>query len=545
MKQLNSLSLPLLRRAVLALAAVGAAAACSKPPTHPVYQAIPVARRDIVVSASAAGAVEPVTTVDVKSKASGEVVAVHVETGDAVKPGQPLVRIDQRVPLNALRQAEANLEVARAQLANAEAQLKRAQELHQSSAITDQEFESARLQAAQAKASLVAAERNLQDSRISYEDTDVRAAIAGTIIQRNVEIGTVISSAMSNVGGGTVLLQMANLDTVQVRALVDETDIGKIQPGMGVTITVDAFPNRPFQGSVLKIEPQATVQQNVTMFPVLVRIPNEGGLLKPGMNAEVEVHVGNRSQVLAIPNAALRTQRDVSSAATVLGLDPEEVLKQVAQARQRSASDSGRATLGAMTANAAPQPDSTAKAGATFTTPDGREVALPPGITPAQVRGLFTRLQGGGFQSLSEADRQLMQQLRQAGVLGRPGAGSGAAGGGGFRAVMVGLAGGAGRTGSGSPSSNDFLFGGNYIVFVLRGGQPQPVPVRTGLTDLDYSEVLSGLGDADTVLILPSASLVQAQQESQQMQERMRSSAIPGMGTGPGPGSGVRVEVRR
>src|SRR5574341_1501038 len=190
----------------------------------------------------------------------------------------------------------------------------------------------------------------------------------------------VIQSATSNVGGGTTLLQMANLDTVQVRGLVDETDIGKIQPGMSVTITVDAFPNRPFDGTVLKIEPQATVQQNVTMFPVLVRIPNPGHLLKPGMNTEVEVHVGSRTNVLAIPNAALRTQRDVSSAATVLGLNPEDVLKQVAEARQRPAGDSGRATLGATTA-AAGAPDSGKKGGETFTTMDG-----PSGVrtsTPA------------------------------------------------------------------------------------------------------------------------------------------------------------------
>ena len=538
MNQSNSL------RVQLVVAALAAAAACFTETAPPVYQAIPVARRDIVVSASAAGAVEPVTTVDVKSKASGEVIAVYVETGDAVKPGQPLVRIDQRTPLNALRQAEANIEVAKAQLANAEAQLKRAEDLHKSAAITDQEYEAARLQAAQAKAQLVAAERTLQDARISYEDTDVRAPIAGTVIQRTVALGTVISSAMSNVGGGTVLLQMANLDTVQVRALVDETDIGKIQPGMEVTITVDAFPNRPFRGRVLKIEPQATVQQNVTMFPVLVRIPNDGALLKPGMNAEVEVHVGNRSQVLAIPNAALRTQRDVSSAATVLGLDPEQVLKQVAEARQRATGDSGRATLGATTANATSKPDSTKPAGETFTTPDGREVTLPPGITAEQVRGLVTRMRSGGFESMSAADRQLMQQLRQAGVLGRPGGGAG----GGFRMVLGGsadAASGASGTGAASGGSNDFLFGGSYIVFVLRNGEPEPVPVRTGLTDLDYSEVVSGLGEADTVLILPSASLVQAQQESQQMQDRMRSSAIPGMGTGPGMGGPVRVEVRR
>lgn len=525
----------------LIVPALAAALACSKPAPAPVYQAIPVSRRDIVVSASAAGAVEPVTTVDVKSKASGEIIAVYVDTGDSVKAGQQLVRVDQRIPLNALRQAEANIEVAKAQLANAESQLKRAEDLHTSAAITETEYEQARLQAATAKAQLVAAQRTLEDSKIAYQDTDVRAPSGGTIIQRNVQPGTVISSATSNVSGGTTLLQMANLDTVQVRSLVDETDIGKIQPGMGVTITVDAFPNRPFQGSVLKIEPQATVQQNVTMFPVLVRIPNPGHLLKPGMNTEVEVHIGARQAVLAIPNAALRTQRDVSSAAGVLGLDPEQVLKQVAEARQRPAGDSGRATLGATTAAPDAKPDSAKKGGETFTTMDGREVTLPPGITAEQVRGLATRMRSGGFESMSAADRQLMQQLRGTGVFGRPGGGAGGSGGT-FRMVMGGPDAAAGAAGGSARGSNDFLFGGSYIVFVLRQGKPEPVPVRTGLTDLDYSEVVSGLTEQDTVLILPSASLISQQQESQEMQQRMRSNAIPGMGGAAGP---VRVEVRR
>jgi HlyD family secretion protein len=508
------------------------ALACSKQKPALVYQAIPVVRRDIVVSASAAGAIEPVRTVDVKSKASGEITAVYVDTGDSVKAGEQLVRVDQRIPLNALHQAEANLEVAKAQVETADAQLKRSEELHRSSAITDQEYEQAKLNAATAKAQLVSAQRNLEDSRISYQDTDVRAPSAGTIIARTVQPGVVIQSATSNVGGGTTLLQMANLDTVQVRSLVDETDIGKIQPGMSVTITVDAYPNRPFDGTVLKIEPQATVQQNVTMFPVLVRIPNPNHLLKPGMNTEVEVHVGSRSNVLAIPNAALRTQRDVASAATVLGLNPDDVLKQVAEARQRPAGDSGRATLAATTADPS-KPDSTKKGGETFTTMDGREITLPPGLTAARVRQVFDKMRsGGGFESLTPEDRQVMQQLRQAG------GGGGRQGGGGFR---TGGAGGGGM-GNGARGGNDFMFGGDYIVFVLRGGKPQAVPIRTGLTDLDYSEVSSGLTQADTVLILPSASLAAQQQESQQMQQRMRSNAIPGMGGGGGP---VRVEVRR
>jgi len=502
-----------------------AAAGCAKEAPAPVYQPVAVAHRDIVVSASAAGSIEPVTTVEVKSKASGEIMQVTVETGDAVRQGQLLVRVDPRAPTNALKQAEADLDVAQAQLANATSQLRRSEELFRTQSITEQEFENARLQAANANAQLVRAQRNLEDARIAFEDTEVRAPGTGVIIQRSVEPGTVISSAISQVSGGTVLLRMANLDTVQVRTLVDETDIGKIQPGLPVTITVDAFPNRPFRGTVLKIEPQASVQQNVTMFPVLIRIANDNTLLKPGMNAEVEIHVGSRQNVLAIPNAALRTQRDVGSAAGVLGLDPQAVLQQVAEARrQRARPDSGARTVAG--SETGWEESARKTEGEKVTTPDGREVTLPPGLKASQVTAVFTKMQSGGFQSLSAEDRAVMQQLRAAGGMGGGRGGRAFSGANGETGAMTTRA--AGGTG-GSSGGSDYLFGGDYIVFVLRSGAPQPVPVRTGLTDLDYSEVVSGLTEQDTVLILPSASLIRQQEESQQRNQFMRNNALPGV----------------
>src|SRR5690606_10109438 len=105
------------------------------------------------------------------------------------------------------------------------------------------------------------------------------------------------------------------------------TDIGKLRAGMEARVTVEAFPNRPFIGEVIKIEPQADTISNVTMFPVLVRINNRDGLLKPGMNAEVNIAVGSASGVLAVPNAALRTQRDAASAASVLGIPEDEMTR--------------------------------------------------------------------------------------------------------------------------------------------------------------------------------------------------------------------------
>ncbi len=410
---------------------------CTEEIEEQVFQLLPVSTRDILVSASAAGSVEPVLTVEVKSKASGEILDVLVETGDLVTRGDLLVRVDQRIPRNALTQAEADLEVAQAQLSNAEAQWRRAEALYETQSITEQEFDDARLGQANANASLVRAERSLQDATIAFEDTEVRAPATGVILQRNVEVGTVIQSATSNVSGGAVLLLMANLDTVRVRTLVDETDIGKIQPGLQVNIRVDAYPNQPFEGRVLKIEPQAVTEQNVTMFPVLIRIPNEDGLLRPGMNSEVEIRIGFRRGVLTVPNAALRTRSDVASAAAVLGIEMDTVQAQLAAARER----------------------------------------------------LRTGLEG--------TDR------------GEDGDGV-------RRSGSFPTAGGAGRRSAQALGRSGFQFGGDFIVFVLRGGAPTAVPIRTGLTDLDYSEVVVGLAATDSVFMLSGLGSVQGLQRGGQ-----------------------------
>jgi HlyD family secretion protein len=491
-------------------------AACKKADSAPMYEAVPVERRTVVVSAVASGAIEPILTVDVKSKASGEIMEMRVQTGDDVKSGDLLATIDPRIPRNNLAQADANRVVALAQLANAKAQLARSDTLFKAQAITETEYENANLAYANANAAVVRAQTDLENARDRMTDTRIRAPLAGTIIAKNVELGTVISSPTTDVGGGTVLFRMANLDTVQVRTQVDETDIGKVQPGLQATITVDAYPNRPFEGSVLKIEPQATVQQNVTMFPVLVRIANPNHLLKPGMNTEVEIHVGRRENVIAIPNAALRTQRDVASAAQVLGLDPAAVQQQLAAAQQQapagpppSPGNRDSASLGGRQASR----DSTAArapaGGNTMTTPDGRTIQLPPGVTEAQVRAAFQKRMSG--QPLSADEENAMRAMRAAFQrAGGGNAGGGGAGGGGFR-----------RGGGGDISS--------YIVFVLRKGKPTALNVRTGLTDLDYIEVVSGLTEQDTVLVLPSASLLNAQRD---MRERMRGvtgGGLPGL----------------
>lgn len=445
-------------------------ASCHHAESAPPYDKVPASRRDIVVSATASGVIQPILTLSVKSKASGEIIEMPVQTGDEVKKGQLLAKVDPRIPQNNLTQAQANLTVANAQLDNATAQLKRSQALFQTQSITQAGYDSAQLAAATAQAAVVTAQANLQTTKDAMQDTHLGAPITGTVLELDAVLGTVISSPTNDVGGGTVILKMANLDTVQVSALVDETDVGKVQSGMPVTITVDAFPNRTFDGSVLKIEPQATVTQNVTMFPVEVNIPNAGHVLKPGMNTEVEIHIGQRQGALAVPNSALRTPRDLASAAGVLGLDLKTVQQQIASAggdaTPRAGADTPLTDGGKLHA-AEPKP-----AGATFTTPSGRVITLPPGVTPEQVKAAFAKRMTG--QELTPAEQALLAQIR-AQFQASPG---------------------------GSTSGASSAATGRYIVFAVRGGKITAVPIRTGLTDQDYIEVTAGLSDKDTVIVL-------------------------------------------
>lgn len=485
-----------MRRLVGVASLVVVAVACAKAPTERVYQAVPVETRDIVVSAQAAGVIQPDTLVEVKSKASGEILNIKVQTGDRVARGALLIQVDERTPTNALAQSEADLEVAKARLQNATAQKNRSEALYQAQAITETEYETAQLDYANAKAAVVTAQVAVENDKIRLEDTDVRAPISGTVIEKNVERGTVISSPTAAVGGGTVLLKMADLTLVQVRTLVDETDIGKIKVGLPATVTVQAYPNRPFEGEVFKIEPQAVTEQNLTMFPVLVRIRNRDDLLRPGMNADVEIHIGERTGVLAVPNAALRTQRDVASAAALVGLAPDAVQQQLAQTRP--ADSTRRASLGGTT------PDSQAAAPAANTiTFQGRTVTLPEGVTRQQVEALFQKMRDG--QRPSTDEMAILQKIRQA-------------------------LGGGGRAGGGRRAPTEYQFGGRYVVFVVRDGQPQAVNIRTGLTDLDYSEVVDGLTATDSVLVLPSASLLQSMQSFQERINRVTGGGgIPGV----------------
>src|SRR5207237_7194475 len=296
---------------------------------------------------------------------------------------------------------------AHAQVDNAKAQLTRSEALFNSGSLAETDYERAKLAFATANAAAVDAEANLQTAKYAMEDTRLRAPITGTVLELDAVRGTVISSP--TLGGWTVILKMASLDSVQDSALVAETDVARVQAGMPATVNVDAYPNRPFQGTVAKILPQGQVVQNVTMFPVLIAVSNPAHLLRPGMNTEVRIPTGQRQGVLAVPNAALRTPRDVGTAASMLGLDSVTVAEQIAAAQ---AADSGRAPAAGTPAAGTPAAGTPAAgatdstAGKTVTLPNGRTVTLPPGVTPAQLEAVMKRMRSGGQPSVD--DRALL-----------------------------------------------------------------------------------------------------------------------------------------
>lgn len=436
-------------------------------------ESVTAERREIVSSVAATGTIEPITVIDVKSQASGEVLEVPVELGDKVEKGALLVRINPRDVRNAFDQAEADLEVARARQNIANRQLERTTSLRESQIVTEDEYENALLEAANAKAALTRAETNLELAEDRLNDVVVRAPISGTIVEKTAEGGQIITSARE-MTGGTILMRMADLNEVQVRTLVDETDIGSIMPGLDATIRVEAYPDQEFSGKVLKVEPQAVVEQNVTLFAVLTRIRNEQDLLKPGMNADVEVLIGKREDVLSLPNAAIRTPDEARQLVTALGMDTE-----LLEARVPDQGEPGAEADGA--AENAPDAQLT-------------EDGLP---TMAALEAMSREERMKLIQTLEPAQRQKLFGLFQQMQAEREKAA---------------------RADPSRPKDAFVFVNDEQGLLTIR-------PVRIGLSSWEYTELLGGLEEGQQVVQVPMALVSQSE-----MLERIRSrTSIPGV----------------
>jgi HlyD family secretion protein len=456
--------------------------------------------RDITVSVQATGVLQPVKVVEIKSKASGEILEMPVEMGDYVNAGDLIAQIDTAIIDQELKQNEADYESAKVRLEIAENQYRRARELHAQDLISENDLESSQQNFTNAEAQMLRSEASLDLAKERLADATVRAPSNGVIINKTVEEGQIIASSTNNVSGGTTLVMMADLSQLEIRTLVDEIDIGQVKPGMEVESTVEAFADEEFGGQVIKIEPQAVVQQSVTTFPVLSRIDNSDGKLLPGMNADVAIIIHRKPGVLAIPNEAVRTPTDAMEVKRMLGL----------------VADTGEAG------------DGEGAAGRSFES-GGR-----------QGRGGSGRGAGLGRQAGGQDGASGMQPSRPDGSRGGS-RDSGGEGRGDF--AGEGLADGDemfGRSARRDETVDMDPFGIQgrrepAVVFLFdAGGQLTTKEIVAGVRDWEYTEVLEGLSAGETLLLLPSTSLLRSQDRLRQWAQG-RAGAIPGMG---GPGGG-------
>ncbi len=272
---------------------------------------VTIARGDLAAMVSATGKIEPIAKVEVKSKASGQIIAMPVEEGDQVKRGALIARIDEVETRNAYEQALADLEVAKATVSQTASNVKRQEEMFKRGLISEAEIDQVRLEEVRAKAQLVKAQTELETMETRLKDCTVRSPINGIVLQKTVEDGQIISSGINSVSGGTLIATVAKMDSVYVYAEVDEVDVGQVQIGQMARVVPDAFADMVFHGTVLRIAPLATVEQNVTTFNVTVIVPNPERKLKAGMNTTVDITIADKRDVLLVPKEALKDMREI------------------------------------------------------------------------------------------------------------------------------------------------------------------------------------------------------------------------------------------
>ena len=274
-----------------------------------------VEKGDLAKSVVATGKIEPITKVEIKSKASGIVEKLYVEYGDHVKAGQLLAELDKEQIQAQVRESQAALAAAEADYERSKVDalgvdiptLKRAYERAQgmakegvvsSSALDDTQraYEMsvnkqavAKAQLAVNKAKVEQARAQLANQRENLSYTTIVAPIDGIILSRDVEVGDAVSSILVLGSGATLVMTLGDTHEVYVKGKVDESDIGKVYLGQPARIKVESFKDKTFTGKVTKISPMGVEKDNVTTFEVRVSIDNPGGELKAAMTANAEI----------------------------------------------------------------------------------------------------------------------------------------------------------------------------------------------------------------------------------------------------------------
>ena len=316
-----------------------------RPKPVPPEKIVHVERGDIARSVVAVGRIEPLSKVEVKSKANGIIQSLSVDVGDKVEEGQILAELDKEYLEAQVRGAragkdgeEANLQVAtatetraRIEAANPELEFARreyervkalfAQKIASQQALDDAEKNhevsvnrqqlleaAARIAAAlvtQARARVAAAQAAFERADEDLRNATIRSPIRGIVLTRDREVGDAVSSILNLGSAATLIMTLGDVSSVYVEGQVDEADVGKIRVGLPVRTTVESFPRETFDGTVTRIAPMGRQRDNVTTFDVRVSIANPQGKLRVNMTANAEIVLEDRTNTLLIPEAAL------------------------------------------------------------------------------------------------------------------------------------------------------------------------------------------------------------------------------------------------
>ncbi|NUP05979.1 MAG: efflux RND transporter periplasmic adaptor subunit [Polyangiaceae bacterium] len=322
--------------AVVLASSVGGYVYSREPNKAPAGPTVEVQRGSLRETAAASGTIAPHVSVEVKSRASGEVVEILVQEGDTVKAGQLLVRLDPTDAERDLASAKVALDKVKADLSAAKASVTVAQleyktkqgdealatksaelglgtkdAVRTTATTTKVAAANITLKNAQVTASetnLKTAELAVQDAETRLKETKIYAPIDGTVLAIPVEKGTIVSSALTNVSGGTSVMTIADLSDLRIIGAIDEAQIGKVAKGQPVEIRVDAYPERVFEGTVERVSPLGKDTSSVVTFDVEILVADKNSsLLRSGMSADVEIVVAEQKDVLLVPLIAVET----------------------------------------------------------------------------------------------------------------------------------------------------------------------------------------------------------------------------------------------
>jgi len=277
------------------------------------YRTAKVDRGDVTQTVTATGSLSAVTTVAVGSQVSGIISRLNADFNSQVKKGDLLAELDPTPFQEKVNASRAGLEKAQVEMRNTRIGLDRQQALRKEGLAPQADYDQARANYDSARASVQQAAAAVKQAETDLKYTKILAPIDGVVVDRQYDVGQTVAASFQ---APTLFTIAQDLTKMQVAADVSESDIGTIKVGQPVSFNVDAYPDRQFRGKVSQIRLNATVNQNVVTYPVIVEVANPDRTLRPTMTANVSIEVARVRGVLRIPNAALRWRPEAREGAS-------------------------------------------------------------------------------------------------------------------------------------------------------------------------------------------------------------------------------------